>query len=41
MTKEEIDSQLSNIKTVLSDYSTDNKEKFSQQITEINDKNVL
>ena len=41
MTKEEIDSQLSNIKTVLSDYSTDNKEKFSQQITEINDKTIL
>jgi type I restriction enzyme R subunit len=44
MSKEEIDLKIEQIKTVLSDYSAekgDNKELFSQQIQEINDRQKL
>jgi len=44
MSKEEIDEKIERIKTVLSDYSAekgDNKELFSQQIQEINDRKKL
>ena len=44
MSKEEIDEKIERIKTILSDYSAekgDNKELFSQQIQEINDRQKL
>jgi type I restriction enzyme R subunit len=41
MSKEEIDKEIQTFETVLSDYSTDNLEIFSQQITEITDKQKI
>ena len=38
MSKEEIDEWIRNVENVLLDYSIDNKETFSKQITEIKDK---
>jgi len=41
MSKEEIDSEVKNFVSVLSDYSTDNLELFSQQITAIIDRETI
>ncbi len=41
MNKEEIDAEVENLITVLSDYSTDNQELFSQQIIAITDKDKI
>ena len=41
MSKEEIESGLVAIATVLSDYSTDNLELFSEQITAIEDRSAI
>lgn len=41
MSKEEIDEWIRNVENVLLDYSIDNKETFSKQITEIKDKSII
>ncbi|GHV07120.1 DEAD/DEAH box helicase [Campylobacterota bacterium] len=41
ISKDEIDSKIAEIQTVLSDYSTDNQEIFSQQITAITDREKI
>jgi Type I site-specific restriction-modification system, R (restriction) subunit and related helicases len=41
MSKSEIDQQMQFVKTMLSDYSTDNLETFSRQINEISDKETI
>ncbi|MDR1498088.1 MAG: DEAD/DEAH box helicase family protein [Puniceicoccales bacterium] len=41
MSEEEIDAQLTETNRILSDYNTENRETFSQQISRINDRKII